>query len=673
VVLSGLVPAGVDSGLVLSPVGAWCDASFVCTIGDLPPGAPLSFAVSGVVAPSFSGTSIVNTAEVDTTTADPVTENDQASSAVTVTQSADVQVTATPNDASVRAGEAMGWTVTVRNNGPSTAHNVALSHVMPAELVPGTIDPVDGGTCNPAFVCTIGDLDPGATRRFQVSSVVPPSFSGSSIVNTAEVASAADPTSTNDKLSSAITVTQSADLSIDKTGPAGPVSAGEPISWTLEVGNTGPSTAFNVVISDVVPVEVSGVTVTSPTTTCVALPCTLAELAPGDAATLVVSGVLDPAYADVTMSNTATVASDTPDPDPANDSDTADTDTVHSADLAVTQTAQTEVAPEATIVWDIEVTNSGPATARDVELTDQLPTGVVVDTAVASQGTCPLPAPGADLVCALGVIDPGAAPVTITVTATVNPDVQGSLTNVAIATSPDETDATDNEDEVVVPVTPAADLGMTVAPDGVLVAGTPAGWTFTVTNAGPGTASGAIATISLPEGVTDPRVTDRDAPPTPISAARASRPAAVAATCTIVNGSITCPLDDLPAGASIAFAVTATIGPAVRGELAVGASIGSPLLDLRLGDNLVGSVSPVTAQAELSVTVTAADAEVTVGESTVYTVTVTNAGPSTATGVAVSGLLPAGAVVLNSSSGDFDTSTGVWSVGGLDPGKRRPA
>ena len=53
------------------------------------------------------------------------------------------------------------------------------------------------------------------------------------------------------------------------------------------------------------------------------------------------------------------------------------------------------------------------------------------------------------------------------------------------------------------------------------------------------------------------------------------------------------------------------------------------------------------------------------GDKIVYTVTVTDAGPDTATGVVVTDLLPAGVTFVSAtpSQGSFDNITGLWNVG----------
>ncbi|HKY64357.1 MAG TPA: DUF11 domain-containing protein [bacterium] len=99
------------------------------------------------------------------------------------------------------------------------------------------------------------------------------------------------------------------------------------------------------------------------------------------------------------------------------------------ADLSVTKAADPiEVEVDDLVTYTITVTNNGPNEAIGVTLTDDVPTGLVVDSISSSQGTCDL----ASLACDLGNIANGAS---VTVTVTAFADVEGTVTNTASVTS----------------------------------------------------------------------------------------------------------------------------------------------------------------------------------------------------------------------------------------------
>jgi uncharacterized repeat protein (TIGR01451 family) len=80
------------------------------------------------------------------------------------------------------------------------------------------------------------------------------------------------------------------------------------------------------------------------------------------------------------------------------------------------------------------------------------------------------------------------------------------------------------------------------------------------------------------------------------------------------------------------------------------------------------SSQAVQAQADLGLMKAVSDSTPNVGQNITFTITLTNAGPSTATNVTVQDLLPAGLTFAGSSAsqGSYDPGTGTWTVGTVD-------
>jgi uncharacterized repeat protein (TIGR01451 family) len=80
---------------------------------------------------------------------------------------------------------------------------------------------------------------------------------------------------------------------------------------------------------------------------------------------------------------------------------------------------------------------------------------------------------------------------------------------------------------------------------------------------------------------------------------------------------------------------------------------------------LFGFASAAFAQADLGLTKTVSDATPNVGDTITFTVTLQNGGPSSATGVTVTDLLPAGLTFVSAtpSQGTYSNVTGAWTVG----------
>jgi uncharacterized repeat protein (TIGR01451 family) len=86
------------------------------------------------------------------------------------------------------------------------------------------------------------------------------------------------------------------------------------------------------------------------------------------------------------------------------------------------------------------------------------------------------------------------------------------------------------------------------------------------------------------------------------------------------------------------------------------------------------TLTAVTSYADLSMTKTVSNTTPAPGASISYTLQVTNssASPTSATGVTVNDVLPAGVTFVSSSGfGSYNSGTGVWTVGSIPPGTTR--
>lgn len=148
------------------------------------------------------------------------------------------------------------------------------------------------------------------------------------MVNTASVyANEADPNPLDNTDSLTVTVQVSADLWL-ASSLAEPSSAGETISYTLTVGNDGPSIATYVVLTDTWPTGTSLVSaVPSRGQGCrveeevelTQIICDLVHLSADETVTVTVVVALDELSASTeSVQHTAKVAAEQPDPDPGN-------------------------------------------------------------------------------------------------------------------------------------------------------------------------------------------------------------------------------------------------------------------------------------------------------------------------------------------------------------------
>lgn len=345
-------------------------------------------------------------ATVTSPTPDPVGSNNQAQGTVVFTGSADLNLTK-DGPASVVAGTALTYTLTVRNDGPSTAAAVTLTDTLPAGVSFTSVTTTDGNCTygQPTardLRCNLGSLASGATAVVTVNAVVAPDVvPGTILVNDADVTSAtADPDNGDNLASVSTSVSGSADLSVTKTDSPDPVIAGELLTYTVTASNAGPSTAFDALITDTLPAGttfVSGVddngTMVCTLVQQATVRCAIGTLNPGQTATVQITVHVDPSVPDgTTLTNTATVASTTPDPDSGNNEATATTSVDTSADLWLDKQATLRAGnPAPAVIYTLVVHNDqgcesdaqstptptcgdgGPSDAQTVVVTDTLP------------------------------------------------------------------------------------------------------------------------------------------------------------------------------------------------------------------------------------------------------------------------------------------------------------
>src|SRR5208282_1329826 len=94
-------------------------------------------------------------------------------------------------------------------------------------------------------------------------------------------------------------------------------------------------------------------------------------------------------------------------------------------------------------------------------------------------------------------------------------------------------------------------------------------------------------------------------------------------------------------GGTVTFTAVCQISPSATGTLSNTATVAVPLGDNTPADNTASDTDTLTPQADLSITKTDGVTSAAPGTSTVYTIVVSNAGPSTAVAQAVTDDFPA--------------------------------
>jgi large repetitive protein len=397
--------------------------------------------------PSPNGTdTLQNIASIDMSS--PGTVGPPSEADVPVVALANLALTKQSNNPTPLAGTSFIWTMTAHNNGPSdAAAPLTLTDMLPpyqtylsaappwqctAEPPPSAPTGQQTVTCTLASALAVGANAPRLRMLVQLSADAP----AGEETNTALVSSPTPGFSGRGQAN--VTVGRDAKLTISKTH-SGHGQVGQTIDFRIQVGNTGPATADQVVVTDPLPNGLTYVSATGQDWTCSAagsvvtcqLSGTLAVGASAPPITLT-AGVGPAAYPTVT--NVANAFSTDPDlPSRASDSDPLVVDPTALLTLTKHHQGNFMVGQQGTYL--LTVTNPGPtATPGPITITDQLPNGLTYVSAAGPGWTCN--ASGQTVTCVRpGELAVGAAS-SVTVTVLVGSAAVPSVLNTATATAP---------------------------------------------------------------------------------------------------------------------------------------------------------------------------------------------------------------------------------------------
>jgi M6 family metalloprotease-like protein/uncharacterized repeat protein (TIGR01451 family) len=559
----------------------------------------------------------------------------------------------------VLAGRPLRYSVTVTNPGPGHATDVMVVDTIPTGVtfltssIPCTLS---AGKLS----CPIGTILVGGSYTFTLDVAVPANLLSAipattvELTNTAVVSAAQlDPDTSDNTMVTPTMVLGSADLELTKIClPGTPVPAGEKAACTFQVVNGGPSNAAAVVVTDAItagaPVTVDAITVT-PSGSCVpaapapsssiTLTCNLGTIGPSAKASVAVSFTTQQA-ADV--KNIANVASGTPDPNTGNDTAQGTVSFISAADLSVTKTTVAEALAGTDVTFSIAVANAGPSPALAVVVKDLLPVGLSVLSVTPSVGSCIPGVPGdasQPLTCNLGNLAKNAS-ATIAVRVHIQPGVAPGtiLSNGVSVGSPTYDPAMGNNSaSAAILVTNGADLVLTKSAVGVPIAGTAMSYLYSLANLGPSEARGVALHDVLPPSMTF------------VSAFQALGGVATGPPlpCDLVSAGTnewSCLLGTIGVTGSSPLQFIVNVGIAANvptgTHLLNSASVTSTTPDLDPATNAASAEVVVLTRADLAVSLTSNADTYKPSSTVVYTITVTNVGPSDSQDVVVTSQLP---------------------------------
>ena len=415
---------------------------------------------------------------------------------VTVTQSPSLSIAKTASPTTVTAaGQTVTYTFTVENTGNSTLTGVAVTDnpVSPAGVVSPTCEILSSpaGTCSGSTTT----LEPGQSAVFTGPyTVTQTDVDHGSIADTATAAgtppSGGTVTATSDLV--AVDVTQSSSLSIAKTAsPTTVTEAGETVTYTFTVVNTGNQTLTDVDVTDVPIPPAGGATPDCQTRANPSASCsgTSTSLLPGETAVFTATYTVTQADVDHgSIVDSATTNGTTPTGGTVTETSNIVTVIVtQSPSLSIVKSANLDIVTAfgQTITYIFTVINTGNVTLTDVGVTDipTAPAGGVTPTCQS------LSSPAGTCSGATTTLLPGqSAMFTGTYLVTQADLDHGSIvdTSTANGTPPSGPDVTAGSNTVTIdaPDTPSIAIAKSASPTTVTRAGEGITYTFTVTNTG---------------------------------------------------------------------------------------------------------------------------------------------------------------------------------------------
>ena len=561
---------------------------------------------------------------------------------------ADVSITKSASPSTLFSGDTVTFTLNVQNAGPSSAQDVTVDDpIAPTAFSAVTVDTTQG-TCDGTVSCSLGTITANSTVTITITATV--AARDTTLTNTASASSPTpDPAAANNTASADLTVQGTADLAIQKSSSTSTPQQGGTDTFTLTVANNGPDTARSVVVNDTLPSQLTATSATGGGFSCTlpggaggTIVCTLATLPPtnGTPLQITVTATIAAGTDGQMATDTATINSDTGEPDFSNNADSLTQVIGPIADVAITKTAflsdgttpvTNPLAVGDTFIYALVVSNKGPSAATAVAVNDTLPAGMTLVAPVPTgcTGTTAI-------TCTVGTLPAGGS-VTLNLNVSVGVAASNTAsTNTATVTSATvDPDASNNSASATVGVGRVANLALakTVTPQTASV-GQLVTYTFTVTNDIPmGEAGSGPSGLARTAGV----VSD----PLPVGLEFVSS----ADGCTAASGTVTCPVSMLNQGQTTTVSFTARVTPAAAGTTvqnvaSVATTGGIP--DFIAADNSDRASVVVNPQADLSLTKAASDSHPGTDDQVEYTLTAHNAGPNDATGVMIHDSLPAG-------------------------------
>lgn len=410
--------------------------------------------------------------------------NNYDDATINVKPAADVEVLKSVNKTNPNYHDIVNWTITVKNNGPDTAHNITVTDIVPKNL---KILDYTGDYNLKTGTWSIDELENGQSIIFNIITLV--DSTGLIENNVKAYAEEYDYDLSNNNDNERIIVDPASDLSIIKSVNATEVNYLDTVKWTLTITNNGPDDATGVKITDILP---EGFTYLNSTWEYVDGEIDMGDLAVNQK---IIIDIICKVETTGNYTNIANISGNEYDHNLTNNQDNQTITIPPAADLEIIkQVNESEPKYWDLITWTITVKNNGPDTAHNIIVNDLLPSSLIY---VEDDSRDYNPATGQLMIALLDVGDE----ITFNIICKVN--TTGLIVN-DVTVKADEYDhnQTNNHDNESIEVEPAADVTISKIVNNNnpnyndLVI-----WTIIVSNKGPDKATGVQVQEKIPEGL----------------------------------------------------------------------------------------------------------------------------------------------------------------------------
>jgi len=251
--VNDLLPEGLTFVSSTPSQGSYTATSGVWSVGTVLEGQAATLDITANVNAGMGGASIVNTATRNGSDQEDLNaENDTADAAITVL-GADLDLTKTVNQQAPAEGDAIIYTITVNNLGPFLADDIEVIERLTNGVTFVSYNATQGTYDSTTGVWNVGAVEVSENAILAINVTVDPDTTDQIITNISSIISAdvPDPNTTNNVADAVIQVRG---MSVSKSSsPSSPLNLGDTISYTIVVTNFSSTPQTGVNVSDLVP------------------------------------------------------------------------------------------------------------------------------------------------------------------------------------------------------------------------------------------------------------------------------------------------------------------------------------------------------------------------------------------------------------------------------------